>query len=320
ITPLGSGLLSFFIDTQSTMLVTGSRGSGKTSLLGALVLEILQNARIIVQEDTMELAVPYMKEIGFNIQRLKTRSPIGTAKSETEVSPQDALRTALRLGDSALVLGEVRSVEARVLYEAMRVGAAGNIVMGTIHGDSAYSVWDRVVNDLDVPSTSFKATDIVVVARPIRFSGSLERQRRVVQITEVKKEWIKDPLHEGGLLDLMLFDASKDKLELMEDSLKESTLFDRIHKSSGLSMTSMWDSIKMNANSKAFMVELKNKLDFPGLLEAENTVPATNKLMLMKQDQLEENGSVDYEDVLGKWKFWYKNDFVKRLSLRRKKK
>jgi type IV secretory pathway ATPase VirB11/archaellum biosynthesis ATPase len=320
ISPLGAGLLSFFIDTQATMLVTGSRGSGKTSLLSSLMLEIPQNARIIVQEDTLEIPVSYMKEIGFNIQRLKTRAPIGTAKTETEVSPEDALRTALRLGDSALVLGEVRSIEARVLYEAMRVGAAGNIVLGTIHGDSAYSVWDRVVNDLNVPSTSFKATDVVVVARPIRFGGSLERQRRVVQITEIKKEWIKDPLHENGLLDLMLFDASKDKLELMEDNLKESTLFDRIHKTSGLSMTEMWDLIKMNASAKAFMVELKNKLDFPELLEAENTVPAINKLVLLKQNQLDETGSVDFSEVLGKWKFWYKNDFVKRLSLRRKKK
>lgn len=214
----------------------------------------------------------------------------------------------------------LHNTEARVLYEAMRVGAAGNIVLGTIHGDSAYSVWDRVVNDLNVPSTSFKATDVVVVARPIRFGGSLERHRRVVQITEIKKEWISDPLHEGGLLDLMLFDASKDKLELKEDNLKESSLFDKIHKTSGLSMTAMWDSIKMNSNSKAFMVELKNKLDFPELIEAENTVPAVNKLMLMKQGQLEENGSADFDELLGKWKFWYKNDFVKRLHERRKKK
>jgi len=274
----------------------------------------------IIAHNTLELPASYMKEIGFNIQRLKTRSPIGTSKSETEVSPEDSLRTALRLGDSALVLGEVRSTEARVLYEAMRIGAAGNIVLGTIHGDSAYSVWDRVVNDLNVPSTSFKATDVVVVARPIRFGGSLERQRRVVQITEIKKDWISDPLHEGGLLDLMLFDASKDKIKLIEENLKESDLFSKIQRTSGLSMTAIWDSIKMNANSKAFMVELKNKLDFPELLEAENTVPAVNKLMLLKQNQLEENGSVDYEKVLSEWKIWYKNDFVKRLSLRRNKK
>ncbi|MEW6295796.1 MAG: type II/IV secretion system ATPase subunit [Candidatus Diapherotrites archaeon] len=317
--PLAAGMLSFFIDTQSTMLVTGSRGSGKTSLIGALMLEILQNIRIIVQEDTLEIPVPYMKEIGFNIQRLKTRSPISVSKTETEVAPEESLRTALRLGDSALVIGEVRSLEAKTLYEAMRVGAAGNIVIGTIHGDSAYSVWDRVVNDLQVPTTSFKATDIIVVARPIRFGGSLQKHRRVTQITEVKKHWVEDPEREGGLLDLMVFDAKKDKMELLEDNLKDSELFDRIQRNTGMSMNSIWDNIKMNANAKAFLVEAKNKLGLKELLEAENSVAANNKLLLLKEEQLEEHGSVDYNEVLGKWKYWMQNDFLKRLLARKKK-
>ena len=317
--PLASGLLSFFVDSQATMIVTGSRGSGKTSLMGALMLEILQNSRIIVQEDTLELPVNYLKSIGFNIQRLKTRSPIGGDKKETnEVSPEDALRTALRLGDSALIVGEVRSREAKVLYESMRVGAAGNIVMGTIHGDSAYSVWDRIVNDLGVPNTSFKATDIVVVARPIRFKGSLQRHKRVTQITEVKKHWKDDPELEGGLLDLMVYDAKKDQLELLEDNLKESDVFTKISDLSGLSIEKIWKSIKMNAEAKDYMVELKSEFKMPELLEAENTVVANNKLVLLKEDDLEEFGSVDYNDVLGKWKNWVRNNLVKRVKERSK--
>ncbi len=313
ITPLGAGILSFFIDAQATMLVTGSRGSGKTSLLTALMLEIPQNTRILVQEDTLELPVPYMKEIGFNALRLKTRSPISVSRTETEVAPAESLRTALRLGDSALVLGEVRSKEARVLYEAMRIGAAGNIVMGTIHGDSAYSIWDRVVNDLGVPTTSFKATDIVVVARPIRFFGSLQRHRRVVQLTEVKKHWSDDPEKEGGLLDLMLYDARKDKLELLEDNLKESELFEKIRRISGLNMDEMWKSIRTNAASKAFLCEMKNKYGLPQLLEAENTSLANNKLMLLREEQLQEHKHIDYDELLGKWKFWVQNTLVKRM-------
>lgn len=313
LTPLGAGLLSFFIDNQATMLVTGSRGSGKTSLMQALMLEISQSNRILAQEDTLELPIGYMKNIGFNVQRLKTRSPISVSKSETEVAPEESLRTALRLGDSALILGEVRSKEAKVLYEAMRVGAAGNIVMGTIHGDSAYSVWDRVVNDLGVPSTSFKATDVVVVARPIRFAGSLKRHRRIVQVTEVKKHWIKDPDREGGLLDLMLYDAKKDLLELVEDNLKESDLFSRIGSMSGMTMEQMWDSIKANASAKAFLVDLKKEFDLPQILEAENTVLAHNKFQLIKEKQIQEQGSVDYTAVLGEWKNWVRNYLAKRL-------
>ncbi|PIU02513.1 MAG: hypothetical protein COT55_03125, partial [Candidatus Diapherotrites archaeon CG09_land_8_20_14_0_10_32_12] len=134
---LSAGLLSFLVDMQSSILVAGSRGSGKTSLLSALMLEIPMSSRILLQEDTLEIPAMYMKNIGYNVQRLKTQSAITTSKVGVEVPPDEALRTALRLGDSAIILGEVRSKEAKVLYEAMRVGAAGNVVMGTIHGDSA---------------------------------------------------------------------------------------------------------------------------------------------------------------------------------------
>jgi type IV secretory pathway ATPase VirB11/archaellum biosynthesis ATPase len=312
--PLAAGLLSFFIDMQATTLIAGSRGSGKTSLLQAVMLEIPQNSRIITSEDTLELPVTYMKDIGFNIQRLKTRSPISVSKTETEVDPAEALRTALRLGDSALVIGEVRSKEAKVLYEAMRVGAAGNVVLGTIHADSAYSVWDRVANDLGVPTTSFKATDLVIVARPIRFKGSLGRHRRIVEITEIKKHWNNDPSTEGGLLDLMKYDAAKDTLELIEDNLKESDLFQKIQKTSGLSVEEIWAEIRLRGNAKLFLVEQKNSLSLPSILEAEHTSLCTNKLLLMKEAMIEENGKVNFDQLLGQWKNWVSTTLIPRLK------
>jgi len=316
LSPLAAGMLSFFVNNNCTLLVAGSRGSGKTSLMTALMLEILQNARVIVQEDTLELPVEYMKEIGYNIQRLKTRSAIGASEESAEVPPEDALRTALRLGDSALVVGEVRSVEAKVLYEAMRIGAAGNVVMGTIHADSAYAVWDRVVNDLGVPTTSFKATDLVVVGKPIRFKGSLKSHRRVVQITEVRKHWNKDPDAEGGLLNLLEYDAGKDTLILNEDALKDSELFSKICRLSGMGIEEVWDNIKMLATEKEYQVEVAHEMECLELLEAENTAFAHNKLLLLKEDYLEEKGRIDYNQITETWKRWYYDSFVPKIVKR----
>jgi type IV secretory pathway ATPase VirB11/archaellum biosynthesis ATPase len=318
--PLAAGLISFLIDMQSTTLIAGSRGSGKTSLLGSCLLEIPQNSRILVQEDTLELPVNYMKNIGFNIQRMKTKSAISVSKTETEVDPAEALRTALRLGDSALILGEVRSTEAKVLYEAMRVGAAGNVVMGTIHADSSYSVWDRVVNDLGVPTTSFKATDLVIVARPIRFKGSLTKHRRVVEVTEVKKHWDKDPSREGGLLALMKYDAAKDSLELQEDNLKESDLLKKIQTTSGLSVNDIWAEVRLRGNAKLFLVEKKNELALPNLLESENTSLASNKMLLFKEKMIEESGRTDYEVLLAQFKTWVEEDLIPRVKKQKVKK
>ncbi|WP_235271438.1 hypothetical protein [Halorubrum saccharovorum] len=49
------------------------------------------------------------------------------------------------------------------LYEAMRVGAAGEAVLGTIHGEDPDAVRERVVSDLGVSPSSFAATDLIVV-------------------------------------------------------------------------------------------------------------------------------------------------------------
>ena len=291
--PLAAGMLSFFVDSQATILIAGSRGAGKTSLLTSLILEIPQNSRILVQEDTFEIPVEKIREYGFNIQRLKTRSPIGG--TTYEVSPEDALRTALRLGDSAIIVGEIRSLEAKVLFEAMRVGAAGNTVMGTIHGDSAYSVWDRVVNDLEVPTTSFKAADFVIVAAPIRPKGALKRYRRLISITEVKKHWNKDPYEEGGFVDLMKYDANKDELELIEESIKESEFFIKISKLRGLSMEEIWNEIEMRGKMIEFITNAARKLNMSNIMEGDIYSKSKNLFLIMKDKYLEKEGILDKE-------------------------
>src|SRR3989344_2580264 len=53
INSLAAGLFSFLIDGSRTLLVAGTRSSGKTSMLGALMLEIMPKYRIIVLEDSV---------------------------------------------------------------------------------------------------------------------------------------------------------------------------------------------------------------------------------------------------------------------------
>jgi hypothetical protein len=55
INPLGAGLMSFLIDGARTLLIAGTRSSGKTSFLGSLLLEINTKNRIITVEDSLEL-------------------------------------------------------------------------------------------------------------------------------------------------------------------------------------------------------------------------------------------------------------------------
>jgi len=162
--PRPAAALSVAVERGAATIVAGTRGAGKTTLLGALLWELPASTRVVTIEDTPELPVDALRDRDRDVQALHTDAG-GTVESgaaRRSVTPAEALRSALRLGDGALVVGEVRGEEAGALYEAMRVGAHGHAVLGTIHGDSAAAVRERVVSDLGVPASSFGATDLVV--------------------------------------------------------------------------------------------------------------------------------------------------------------
>jgi len=303
---LGAGLLSFIVDGNRSVLFSGTRGAGKSSLLSASMLEIMKNHRIVTVEDTLELPVPQMKDLGYNISRMKSRSVI--TQVENEISADDAIRTSLRLGDSALVIGEVRSDEAQALYEAMRVGAVANFVGGTIHGEDAYSVFDRVVNDLGVPRTSFKATDIIVSVNKIKSPDGLETYRRVTGITEVRKDWEEDPMDENAFVDLMRYDSNKDELVPTDELINgESLILNRIAeniKEWKNNWEKVWNNIQLRKDIKE---EIVNKYEETGedwLLEAEFTVKANQQFHIISEKVNKEQGEQDRERIFARWKEW----------------
>lgn len=173
-----AGLLSVAVRRSAATLVAGARSAGKTTTLGSLLWELDAATRIVAVEDTPELPVDHLRDAGRDVQPLHTTLGDGPG-----ISPTKALRTALRLGESAIVLGEVRGEEAAVLYESMRVGAGGSAVLGTIHGDGGADVRERVVADLGVDPSAFTATDLVVTMEA--YDTGSGRSRRLASIEEV---------------------------------------------------------------------------------------------------------------------------------------
>ncbi len=243
-TPLAAGLLSFLIDGRSTILVAGARGAGKSSLLGALLFEFPRSQRILTIEDTRELPTEDLQKLGYKVQSLFVRSTLGGH----EMSADDALRVSLRLGESAIVLGEVRGQEARTLYEAMRAGTAGSAVLGTIHGNSSRAVYERVVYDLGIPPTSFAATDVVVVAGLVRPHGSQRTIRRVLEVTDLTKAQGPDAFHA-----ILAYDASADGL--VSAGLATSERIRAIANAWSISFEDALENIRVRSAIRAAMVE-----------------------------------------------------------------
>ncbi len=185
LTAQAAGLISFLVDGRCSMLVCGPRGAGKSSLLSAVMFELPPSQRVLAIEDTLELPVRKMQELGYRAQSLLIE---GGLDKGVDQAAEEALRVSLRLGESALVMGEVRGREAATLYESMRTGKAGSAVLGTIHGDSARSVYERVVHDMGIAPEAFSATDVILSLALTRPLGSHRQVRRLSEVAALAKE------------------------------------------------------------------------------------------------------------------------------------
>ena len=260
----------------------------------------------IVAHNTLELPVDNLRKLGYNVQRMKVRSAL--TESTTEIEASEGIRASLRLGDSALIVGEVRSSEAKSLYEAMRVGALANVVAGTIHGASPYGVFDRLVNDLGVPVTSFKATDVVLVANPIKTPDGLHSIKRVVQLAEVRKHWTRDPLEEKGFVDLLRYNVDKDELEPTDELINgESEIVKAV--ASGVkgwagNWDAVYDNILLRGMIKQEIVQAAKKFNKPILLEALFNLKANEMFHIISDKVTREKGLPLSKDVFPLWKQW----------------
>jgi type IV secretory pathway ATPase VirB11/archaellum biosynthesis ATPase len=297
ITPLAAGLMSFLIDGKSTILVVGSRGAGKSSLLGALMLEFPHNQRILTIEDTLELPVLRMQEIGYKVQSMYVQSSLG---GKAEMTADEALRISLRLGESAIVMGEVRGQEAKTLYEAMRAGTAGSSVLGTFHADSAKSVYQRVVHDMHISPKSFLATDIIIVSGLARPGGSQRQKRTVLQIAEVRKNEDEDNLFQ----DLMLYNETQDKLLETDAFNYRSERMGRIAASWNMTLEECIENIQTRASYRKRMVDYAKEHSKSQLLSAE-WVSKSNSTFWTLIEKHRIGSKIDHKNVLEYWEKWF---------------
>ncbi len=312
---LSAGLLSFLIDGDATLLVAGPRSAGKTSLLGALMFEFPPSQRIVTIEDTLELPCSDLKEEGYKAQSMHIRSSgIGGLG---EMSAEDSLRVSLRLGESAIVMGEVRGEEAQTLYEAMRAGTAGSAVMGTIHADSPSAVYERVVYDLNIPPKSFAATDGVVMVNYRRPKGLHRLVRKTTKISEVNKEEIPSSTDierkiegEAGVLfdDIMSYSSEDDVLK-KTDHFGVSNLISKIADGWDMSMEEAEENIMARARVKSAVVERAKQENRLELLQADHVPKYNNKFWHLLERQTKEHGSIDYQALVKEWKEWFKESF-----------
>lgn len=187
------------INQRRSFLVVGGTGTGKTTLLSAMLTEVPADQRIICIEDTAELHPGHPSTINL-VSRQANVEGAGA------VSMADLLKQSLRMRPDRIVVGEIRGAEVVDLLAAMNTGHDGGA--GTIHANSISEVPARMealaatggLDRMALHSQLAAAVDIVLVMKHAPFGRRLA-QLGVLRGNPVTTQVVWDldhGMHEGS--------------------------------------------------------------------------------------------------------------------------
>jgi pilus assembly protein CpaF len=131
----GEALLRAVLAARLAFVVAGGTGTGKTTILAALLAAVDPRERIVCVEDAEELRPRHP-----HVVRLVARP--ANIEGAGGVTLRDLVRQALRMRPDRLVVGEVRGGEVCDLLAALNTGHDGGA--GTVHANSAREVPARM--------------------------------------------------------------------------------------------------------------------------------------------------------------------------------
>lgn len=161
---------------RRNILVSGGTSTGKTTFLNALLAEIPVEERLILIEDTPELAIHHDNHVGL----IAVRGGMG----EAQVSANDLVGAALRMRPDRIILGELRGIEALAFLRAVNSGHPGS--MTTIHADSPESAVEQLALLVLQAGTKLSRADVQdYVSNTIDVFVQLERRNGVRRVKSI---------------------------------------------------------------------------------------------------------------------------------------
>ncbi len=135
LTPAVREVLRALVRSRVPFLVTGGTGTGKSTLLAAMLHEAPPQERIVVVEDVLELSVDHP-----HVVHLQSRHANSEGAGTVDLTA--LVRQSLRMRPDRIVLGECRGGEIRELLQALNTGHDGGC--GTVHANTARDVPARL--------------------------------------------------------------------------------------------------------------------------------------------------------------------------------
>jgi pilus assembly protein CpaF len=189
IAPQAAEILHDVVAARLAFLVSGGTGTGKTTLLSALLGAVPESERIICVEDAAELAPPHP-----HLVTLVARG--SNVEGAGEITVRQLIRQALRMRPDRVVIGEVRGGEVVDLLAALNTGHDGGA--GTVHANSTGEVPARlealgVVGGLERAALHAQLAAAVQIL--LHVGRGRDGRRRLAEIAVLRKPVGPDGCH-----------------------------------------------------------------------------------------------------------------------------
>lgn len=170
-----------FIGERKNGIISGGTGSGKTTLMKALLDHVPMQERLIVIEQPAELKIAHPNAVRWEA--------VEAIPGQVAVTPSQLVAAALRHRPDRIIMGEIRDECGYDLLQAMNTGHGGTL--STIHAKSAWDALNRLsdlalsarpnLNHSFIRSETAEAIDFVLYCERDRAGG-----RRVRELVAVK--------------------------------------------------------------------------------------------------------------------------------------
>lgn len=113
LTEEAAAFLKKIVQAKYNIFISGGTGTGKTTMLNALMGYVPEDERVITIEDSAELQIHNIT----NLVKLEARN--ANADGEHQVSIRDLIKSAMRMRPDRIIVGEVRGVESVDMIQAI---------------------------------------------------------------------------------------------------------------------------------------------------------------------------------------------------------
>ena len=168
------------MNAKKNGIISGGTGSGKTTLMKALLDHIPEHERLVVIEQPAELRVSHPNAVRWEA--------VEAIPGQVAITPSQLLAAALRHRPDRIIMGEIRDECGYDLLQAMSTGHGGTL--STIHAKSAWDALNRLsdlalsaranLNHAFVRSETAEAIDFVLYCE--RDQTGRRRVRELVKV------------------------------------------------------------------------------------------------------------------------------------------